>query len=99
MPAGHVERHPRVESDLWLVLCEASTNTITGTTKIIRTQKNAVVLDEAQALCVVPEAISRMFTDYTKDPRVIIERRHAVGDMIENLLAVLGPEGENPTPD
>jgi len=48
-------------------------------------------LEQARALCRVPEEISRTFTEYTKDPAVILARRKAIGDMIEGLTAVLGP--------
>ncbi len=49
----------------------------------------AEVLKEARALCVVPETVSRTLTDYTKDPRVILQRRRAVADMIERLTRIL----------
>jgi hypothetical protein len=43
------------------------------------------VLQEAESLCLVPETISRTLTDYTKDPKLIFERRRAANDMIERL--------------
>ncbi len=57
------------------------------------------VLQEAEALCEVPEEISESFTRYTKDPDVLMERRKSVGDMIERLVAKLGyePQPEWPT--
>ena len=48
------------------------------------------IIEQAEALCRVPETISRSFTDYTKDPDAILARRKAVGDMIEKLSAILG---------
>ena len=43
------------------------------------------LLKEAQALCLVPEAISHSFINYTKDPEVLLARRSAIADMIEQL--------------
>ena len=53
----------------------------------------AKLIREAEALCVVPETISRTLTDYTKRPEVIFERRRQVGDMLERLIAVVQPGG------
>ncbi|MBN2311815.1 MAG: DUF4091 domain-containing protein [Candidatus Hydrogenedentes bacterium] len=55
-------------------------------------RRRARLLDEAEALCQVPESISRSMTDYTKDPDVLLNRRAAVGDMIERLVEALGEE-------
>ena len=48
-------------------------------------------LARAEGLCAVPESISRTMTAYTKNPARIFDRRKAVGDMIEQLAAALGP--------
>ena len=46
-----------------------------------------MLLREAEALCAVPREISATFTDFTKDPQVLLARRKAIGDMIERLTA------------
>ncbi|MBN1344462.1 MAG: DUF4091 domain-containing protein [Phycisphaerae bacterium] len=51
---------------------------------------SADVLKQAESLCTVPKTISQSLTDYTKDPRVIYDRRRAVADMIERLDALPG---------
>ncbi|MCP4641035.1 MAG: DUF4091 domain-containing protein [bacterium] len=43
------------------------------------------VLHEGEALAKVPESISQSMTEFAKDPNVLLERRKAVGDMIEVL--------------
>ena len=50
------------------------------------------LLRQAEALCQVPATISRSFTEYTKDPSVLLARRRRVGDAIEKLVAHLGKE-------
>ena len=50
------------------------------------------LLHESEALCRVPATISRTFTDYTKDPSVLLAYRHRVGDAIEKLVSHLGEE-------
>jgi len=52
----------------------------------------ADLLHAAEALCVVPEAISRSMTDYTKDPNAILDRRRQVADMLDRLTALLNPK-------
>ena len=47
------------------------------------------LIEEAEALARVPDTISRSLTDYTKDPRVIFQRRRQIGDMVERLSALL----------
>ena len=49
-------------------------------------------LRRAEALCRVPEAISRTLTDYTADPAVLLGRRRQVADAIDRLTALLGAE-------
>lgn len=48
------------------------------------------LLAQARELASVPPAISEDMTHFTKDPRVLLERREAVGDMIERLQEALG---------
>jgi len=50
------------------------------------------LLAEAEVLCQVPREISYSFTEYTKDPEVLLTRRAAVGDMIERLVKLLGAQ-------
>jgi hypothetical protein len=38
-----------------------------------------------EALCLVPESISRTLTDYTKDPERIFERWREINDVLEQL--------------
>lgn len=52
----------------------------------------AEMLEEARELMRVPEEISRTMTEYTKDPRVILERRREVAEAIERLVEAVGKE-------
>ncbi len=53
----------------------------------------AALVQQAEALCAVPESISKTMTDYVKDPRVLLEQRGRINDMIERLGArVEGPQ-------
>ncbi len=45
----------------------------------------AALLDEAESLSHVPDAIARTMTDYTKQPQDLFERRDRVAEMIERL--------------
>jgi len=54
-----------------------------------KTAETRNVIAAAEALCNVPETISRDVEDFTRDPEVIFARRKAVGDMIEQLVNVL----------
>ena len=49
-------------------------------------------LAEAEALCTVPDAISRTMTDYTDDPQPLLERRRRIGDALDRLTVLLGVE-------
>ncbi|MEA3402639.1 MAG: DUF6067 family protein [Armatimonadota bacterium] len=50
------------------------------------------LLAEAEALCIVPEEISESMTSFTKNPQVLLDRREAVGDMIERLGEAIAAE-------
>jgi hypothetical protein len=47
------------------------------------------ILQKAEALCLVPESISRTLTDYTKDPNQIFERRREINDVLEQLCGTV----------
>jgi hypothetical protein len=55
---------------------------------------DAKSIEQAEALCRVPKSISRTLTDFAKDPNVILDRRRAVADAIERLVAIVG-DGSN----
>jgi len=52
-------------------------------------QPPAGLLARAQELLTVPESLSRSMMDFTQDPNALFERRKAVGDAIEELMAAL----------
>jgi hypothetical protein len=55
------------------------------------------LLDHAEELCRVPPTISGSLTDYTREARDILDRRRAVGEMLERLTQAL-PSAHNARP-
>ena len=51
----------------------------------MRWETNMVAPGLREALCLVPESISRTLTDYTKDPEQIFERRREINSVLEQL--------------
>ena len=47
------------------------------------------IIARAKKLCEVPDHISHSFTDFTKDPDVILSRRVQIGDTIEKLRKIV----------
>lgn len=55
-------------------------------------ERRPPALASARALCGVPAEISRTFIDFTKDGAVLLARRTAVADAIEELLPAIGSQ-------
>ncbi|MBC8443459.1 DUF4091 domain-containing protein, partial [PVC group bacterium] len=53
-------------------------------------QPPQALIEEAEALCVVPEHISRNMSVYTNCPEDIFARRRQVADMVERLAVLVG---------